>query len=63
MAIIKKSEYQGWRGCGEGENEHLCTVSGVQINAATLEISLETSQKFKIELVYMPQINSSWANT
>ena len=34
-----------------------------QINAVIVETSLGTSQKLKIELVYMPQLNSSWANT
>lgn len=43
-------------------NPYVLSV-GVQINAAIVETSLETSRILKIELVYMPQLNSSWANT
>ena len=39
-----------------GKGEHFCTVAGIQIDATTVESSMEIPQKLKTELPYGPAI-------
>ena len=55
MAVINKSTNKCWWGCGERRNPFVLLV-GMQTGAATMESSMETPQKLKINLPLDPDI-------
>ena len=54
MAIIYKSTNKCWQGCGERGN--FCTLVEMQMGVASVESSMEISQKLKMELPSDPAI-------
>ena len=50
MATINKSENKSWQGCGERGN--FCTLVEMQMGVASVESSMEISQKLKVDLPF-----------